>query len=155
MRNRYQGRLTPALWTCPKCGRIFRRANLRHSCDVGSRKAMLASKPEHLVKLYLVLEKAVKSMGGVEIVTKRRYALFRTTRVFADLVFMRDALRLAILLSRQKQDPLFFKIQKLSTNRVGHVAKLRSLPDLRALLPHLKEAHRFAQAELHEKAGKA
>ena len=91
-----------ALWTCPRCDRIFRRPNLQHSCGVGSRKGMLAGKPESLVRLYLAMERTLKALGGV---AKRRYALFRTTRVFADLVFMRDALRLAILLNREVKIP--------------------------------------------------
>ncbi len=135
------------LWTCPRCGRIFRRPNLQHSCGVGSRKGMLAGKPEPLVRLYLAMERTLKALGGVEIVAKRRYALFRTTRVFADLVFMRDALRLAILLDREVKDPLFFKIHRMSTHRVGHVAKLRNAASLRAVMPYLKEAYRFAQRE--------
>ena len=87
---------------------------------------MLRDKPEPLVKLYLALEKTLKAWGGVEIVARGRYALFRTTRIFADLVFMKEALRLAILLDREVKDPLFFKIQRMSAHRVAHVAKLRS-----------------------------
>ncbi len=137
----------PALWTCPKCGRIFRRRNLSHSCGVGSRKAMLQGKPEHLVKLYCRMEKSLKAFGGVEIVAKRRYALFRTTRIFADLVFMRDALRLALLLNREVKDPIFFKIQGMSTHRIAHVAKVQTSAALRAVMPYLKEAYLFAQSE--------
>ena len=139
----------PGLWTCPKCARIFRRPNLRHSCGVGSRKAMLQGKPEPLVNLYRQIEKTLRTLGRVEIVAKRRYALFRTTRVFADLVFMRDALRLALLLNREVKDPLFVKIQKMSTHRIGHVAKLRNSAELRAVMPYLKEAFLFAQSEHH------
>lgn len=140
----------PALWTCPHCSRTFRRANQPHCCGVGSRKALLRGKPEPLVKLYLELEKTLKTLGGVEIVARGRYALFRTTRIFADLVFMREALRLAILLHRQVEDPLFFKIQRMG-RRVAHVAKLRSPAELRALKPYLKEAYRFAQSEHYGK----
>ncbi len=108
---------------------------------------MLRGKPEPLVKLYREMEKTLKALGGVEIVAKRRYALFRTTRVFADLVFMSDALRLALLLDREVKDPLFFKVGRMSTHRVGHVAKLRTLADLRAVQPYLEEAYRFAKSE--------
>jgi ABC-type uncharacterized transport system ATPase subunit len=114
---------------------------------VGSRKGLLKGKPESLVKLYLELEKKMKSFGRVEIVARGRYALFRTTRIFADLVFMRDALRLAVLLNREVKDSLFFKTGRMSTHRIAHVAKLRNDADVRAVLPYLKEAHRFAQAE--------
>ena len=106
---------------------------------------MLKGKPEPLVKLYRAMEKDLKAWRGVEIVSKKRYALLRTTRVFADLVFMKDALRLAILLDRTVKKPFFFKIQRMSAHRVGHVAKLRSPAELRAVMPYLKEAYRHAQ----------
>ena len=141
----------PALWSCPRCGRTFRRAHQSHSCGVGSRQALLNGKPEPLVKLYLALEKSLKAWGGVEIVARGRYALFRTTRIFADLVFMREALRLAILLDREVSDPLFFKIQRMSAHRIAHVAKVSCPAELRAVRPYLKEAHRFARSEQSKK----
>src|SRR5437867_1857201 len=125
----------PQLWSCPRCGRTFRRANQSHSCGVGSREALLQGKPEPLVRLYLELERTLQGWRGVEIGAHGRYALFRTTRVFADLVFMSDALRLAILLDREVKKPLFFKMQRLSAHRVGHVAKLRNKDDVRAIRP--------------------
>ena len=48
-----------------------------------------------------IFEHALEGRDDVEIVTKDRYALFRTTRIFADLVFMRDALRLAVHMKRE------------------------------------------------------
>ena len=137
----------PALWTCPRCRRVFRQTHQRHSCGVGSRKRLLEGKLPALVKLYGELERKLKAFGLVEIVARGRYALFRTTRVFADLVFMRDALRLALLLNREVRDPLFFKIQAMSTHRIAHVAKLRSKADLEAVVAYLKEAYFFARAD--------
>src|SRR4051812_6334181 len=87
-----------ALWTCPSCGRVFRQKNQSHSCGVGSRQELLRNRPPELVKLYNAIEASVKKQKGVEVVAKNRCALFRTTRIFADLVVMKDALRLAVLL---------------------------------------------------------
>jgi hypothetical protein len=133
------------LWSCPRCRRTFRQKNQAHSCGVGDREGMLEKKPDELAGLYLKLEKQVERWAGVEIVFKPRYALFRTTRIFADLVFMKDALRLALLLEAEVRDPLFFKIGRMSAHRVAHVAKLRTPADLRAVMPHLKAAHRHAR----------
>src|SRR5262245_20370569 len=79
-------------------------AELGHR-GVGSRDGLLRGKPGLLTELYRSLEKALHGYGGVEVVAKDRYALFRTTRIFADLVFTRDSLRLAILLDREASDP--------------------------------------------------
>jgi hypothetical protein len=139
------GRIAHVMWTCPKCDRVFRQINQAHSCGIGSRAELLAGKPPELAKLFRELEKSLRNCGEHEIVFRGRYALLRTTRIFADVVFMRDCLRLAIVLGRRiGNEPMFFKIQAMSTHRVGHVAKLRSAADLRKVEPYLNEAHRLA-----------
>ena len=108
---------------------------------------LLRNKPAGLVDLYRSLEKIVKSYKGVEIVTKDRYALFRTTRIFADLVLMRDAIRLAIHLEDEKSHPIFFKVGRGEHGRVTHVAKLHDGAELASVEPYLREAYDFAQSE--------
>jgi predicted transport protein len=131
-------------WQCPACGRVFRRTNVRHSCGTGDRAAMLARKPAALVALYEELERVARSHGEIEVVAKDRYALFRTTRIFADVVFMKDALRLALQLDRVHDDPLFFKTARDERGRVTQVAKLHDIGELRAVEPYLRAAYRFA-----------
>jgi len=99
------------------------------------------------VKLYGVLEKTVRSWKGVEIVISKRTALLRTTRIFADMVFMTDALRLALLLDHEVKDPIFFKTGRMSTHRVAHVTRIQTAAQLRAAMPYLREAHRFASSD--------
>src|SRR5262245_40948822 len=84
------GRADAGLWTCPRCGRTFRRAHLKHRCGVGSSAEIVAGRPAPLVDLYRAFERTVTGWGGVEVVARNRYALFRTTRIFTDLVVMSD-----------------------------------------------------------------
>jgi hypothetical protein len=105
---------------------------------------MLSGKPLALVKVYQVLEGDLAKWGPHETFAGDRYALFRTTRGFADLVFMRDSLRLALYLGRRVAAPCFFKVGKVSANRVIHVARLRTLADWRTVRPYLKEAYLLA-----------
>jgi len=134
----------PPAWSCPDCARIFSRANVRHSCGTGDRAVMLAKKPAHLVALYEELERVARACGDIEIVAKDRYALFRTTRIFADVVFMKDALRLALQLDKIVGHPLFFKTVQDARGRVQQVAKLHDAAELRAIEPYLRQAHRYA-----------
>ena len=136
-----------ALWKCPRCGREFRQKNQRHSCGVGSRAELLAGKPPALVTLYGALEKILKPLPGVEVVARGRYVLLRTSRIFSDVVFMRDALRVAVNLGRTVKDPLFFKIGELPGRQVIHVAKVRTAAELRAIAPYLREAYAMAKGE--------
>jgi len=96
-------------WACPKCGRIFRQINQSHACGVGGAETLLKDRPKSLAELYHKLERTVRAFGEVEVVTRNRYALFRTTRIFADLTVTRDALRVVVHLSRQVTDPRFVK----------------------------------------------
>ena len=89
---------------------------------------------------------AVLACAGVEIVNRDRYALFQTSRIFADMVMMKDALRLAVHLKRKVEDPIFFKIVK-DRGQGSHVAKIRSAEELRLVLPYLVEAHRVSVGE--------
>src|SRR6266480_386489 len=133
-------------WACPRCDRTFRQVNQRHACGVGSAGTLLKDRPPALTDLYRKLESTVKRFGDVEVVTRDRYALFRTTRVFADLTVTRDALRVVIHLGRKASAPCFIKIGP-SGNRVSHVVLVRTTTDLRTVMPFLREAFDLAVSE--------
>ena len=134
------------LWSCPRCGRVFRRPNLPHRCGVGSSDEIVRGRPAPLVALYRTFERTVCGWSGVEVVARDRYALFRTTRIFTDLVFMTDALRIAIHLPRRVDDPMFFKVGA-SGRKVSHVARVTTPRGLRKALRYVREAYQMAQGE--------
>ena len=127
-------------WTCPRCNRTFARRNQRHVCGTGERSEVLRGRPPELVDLYAALEQFARSLGPVEFVTRERYVLLRSVRIFADAVVKADAIRLAIHLGREAEHRLFFKIVA-DRSHVTHVAKLRSLADLEPMKPFLHEAY--------------
>jgi Domain of unknown function (DUF5655) len=134
------------MWYCPNCERGFTRKNQRHACGIGNRSEVLRNRPESLVLLYAALEDFAKSLGKVEIVTRERYVLFRSTKIFTDIVVMKDALRVAIHLGRQIEHPIYFKI---GTDRkhIPHVAKITTRAQFSALKPHLREAYEFSLSQ--------
>lgn len=133
-------------WACPRCDRTFRQVNQRHACGVGSAATLLKNRPPALTALYRELETTVRSFGEVEVVTRDRYALFRTTRIFADLTVTRDALRVVVHLGRKVSEPHFIKIGP-SGKRVSHVALVRTAGELRKVIPFLREAFDLAVRE--------
>ncbi len=133
-------------WACPRCGRRFRQVNQRHACGVGSAATLLKDRPLALADLYGTLERTVTRFGNVEVVTRNRSALFRTTRIFADLTVTRDALRVVVHLGRKVNAPCFIKIGP-DGNRVSHVALVRTARDLRTVMPFLREAFDLAVSE--------
>ncbi len=138
---------TRALWTCPACGRGFRRSGQSHGHSRGTKAQLLRGKLPSLAKLYAALNRDLVEWGQHDTLYRERYALFRTTRGFADLVFTRDGLRLALYLDRQDAAPCFFKVGRTSPNRVIHVAMLRTITDWRKVRPYLKEAYQLAVQE--------
>jgi predicted transport protein len=127
-------------WTCPRCNRQFTRKNQRHACGTGDRAEVLRNRPPEVVELYAALEKFAKSLGPVEFVTRDRYVLLRSNRIFADAVIMSDALRLAIHLPRKAEHKLFIKVGA-DRRHVTHVAKLRAMEELKSMKPFLREAY--------------
>ena len=135
-----------AAWACPRCDRTFRQVNQRHACGVGSAATLLKGRSPALTGLYRKLESTVKRFGDVEVVTRDRYALFRTTRIFADLTVTRDALRVVVHLGRKVSAPYFIKSGR-SGHRVSHVALVRTAEELRTVVPFLREAFDLAVGE--------
>jgi Domain of unknown function (DUF5655) len=133
-------------WTCSRCDRTFRQVNQRHACGTGNRSALLKNRPPALVDLYGKLEATVRGFGDVEVVTRDRYALFRTTRIFTDLTVMSDALRVVIHLDRKVAAQYIVKAAR-SGKRVSHVTMIRTAGDLRNITPLLREAYQLAAEE--------
>lgn len=133
-------RRSSPLWSCPKCGRSFTQKNQRHACGTGERSDVLRNRPESVVRTYAALEAFAQSLGPIEIVARERYVLLRSVRIFADLVIMSDAVRVAIHLKRRVDDSIFIKVVE-DRKSVTHVAKLLTVEDLSAVEPYLKEAY--------------
>ena len=131
------------VWRCPKCKRRFTRTNQRHACGAGERAEVLRNRSSELVDLYGALERFASSLGSVEFVTRERYVLLRSRRIFADVVVMADALRLAIHLSRKVEHGLFIKVAA-DRKHVTHVAKLHDMEELDAMKPFLREAYEYS-----------
>ena len=128
-----------------RCGRVIEPSVLPHE-GTRSRSVLLKSRPPALVDLYGKLEAVVRGFGIVEVVTRDRSALFRTTRIFIDVTVMRDALRVVIHLGRKVSAPYFITIGR-GDKRVSHVAKIRTPAELGVITPLLRAAYELAARE--------
>jgi predicted transport protein len=130
-------------WTCPRCKRRFTQTNQRHACGTGERAEVLRNRSSELVDLYEALERFVISLGSVEFMTRERYVLLRSKRIFADVVVMSDALRLAIHLPRKVDHTLFTKVGT-DRKQMTHVAKVHDMQEFNAMKPFLREAYEYS-----------
>lgn len=141
------------VWECHRCHRSFTQKNQRHACGTGNRREVLRNRPEALVRLYESIEAFAKSLGTIEIVARERYVLLRSVRIFADLVIMADAIRVAVHLGRKQDDPIFFKVAS-DRKRFTHVAKLHTVKDFRTIEPYLKEAYELSLDRTEKREGR-
>jgi hypothetical protein len=130
-------------WKCPSCKREFTRANQRHACGTGDRASVLRNRPPELVAVYSALEQLLRSFGPIELVARDRYVLFRTKRIFTDVVVMAGSIRVAIHLSRKVEHALFSKVVA-DQRHVTHVALLHKPAEVAALEAFLREAYTFS-----------
>jgi len=132
-------------WKCPECRRTFARKGQRHACGTGDRAQVLRNRPASVVATYEAVEAIAKSLGRIEIVARERYVLFRTVRIFADVVIMSDAVRIAVHLEREVPAPMFIKIVH-DQKGVTQVAKLTDPAAAARIEPYLKEAYEYSLA---------
>jgi Domain of unknown function (DUF5655) len=130
------------MWACPRCKRRFTRANQRHACGTGGAD-VVRNRPPAIVELYAAIEAFARRLGPIEVVARERYVLLRSVRIFADLVIMADAVRVAVHLGRKVNAPMFFKVVA-DRRHITHVAKLESKAQFPAIAPFLKEAYEFS-----------
>lgn len=130
-------------WTCPNCKRRFTRQNQRHACGTGEGEDVLRNRSAVLVNLYASIQAFVNTLGPIEFVTRDRYVLMRSNKIFVDLVVMSDCLRLAIHLPKEVKNPLFIKVVA-DRRQVTHVAKVRSQKEFNTLKPLLRAAYEFS-----------
>ena len=134
--------MTKASWKCPKCQRVFTQINQRHACGTGNRDEVLRNRPTGLIEIYELIEAHAKSLGRIEIVTRQRYALFRSVRIFADLTVMTSCVRLVVHLRRRVNDTAFSKIVTGERAIVSHVAQLTTAAQWKAVKTYFTEAYR-------------
>ena len=137
-------RMTKQSWSCPTCHRVFAQVNQRHACGTGSREEVLRNRPPALVHIYELIEAYAKTLGPIEIVTRQRYALFRSVRIFADLTVMTGCVRLVIHLRRRVDSPAFSKIVAGERMAVSHIAKLTTPDEWKAVTSYFEEAYRVS-----------
>jgi predicted transport protein len=117
--------------------------NQRHACGLGDGADVLRGRSPELIATYRALERVVTSLGRVETVSRARYVLFRSTKIFADVVIMANAVRLAIHLGRRASDALFIKVVA-DRRQTTHVVKLEHAEQVEAVEPYLREAYAFS-----------
>jgi len=119
-------------WSCPACGREFRRTGQSHSCDplmtLDERLALLEPRQRAICEAVLA---RLPEIGDVQVEPVRVGLFLKRGSVFASLRLRRAGMRLLVMLPRVLDHPRLSHTKVRSgTLRIPHATTLRHSDDV-------------------------
>ncbi len=129
-------------WTCPICGRRFRRANTYHSCGRYPLEHQFIGKELIVHKLYDQLLETFQQFGSVTAHPVKTRIIFQAEVQFAAAVIHKDWLEGYFWLRRQAMHSRIQRIEMGVFRDYGHIFRLSQPDDLdEDLITLLREAY--------------
>jgi predicted transport protein len=123
------------MWTCPKCGRSFKRKDQQHICTLISKENLFAKRPPELKVLYEKIVKQVKKFGEYrEETVNPDVIFFKTKSTFLAVKVKKDHLDIEFFLDHLEDIPPVSKYLQTSKHRVAHVVPIDDEQDINAQL---------------------
>jgi predicted transport protein/predicted RNA-binding Zn-ribbon protein involved in translation (DUF1610 family) len=110
-----------SMWTCPKCGRTFKRKNQDHGCKMVSKGSLFEKRPPELIKLYEKIVKEIKKFGEYrEEALPSAVIMFKTKSTFLAIKIKKGHLAVGFFLDEVENVPPVSKYIQTSKNRWAH-----------------------------------
>ena len=107
------------MWSCPKCGRTFKRKDQQHSCVLISTETLFQKRPPELKQLFKNIESVVKKFGEYREETVRPDVIFlKTKSTFLAVKVKKDHLEVEFFLDHLENLPPVSKFLQTSNHRV-------------------------------------
>ena len=119
-----------ALWQCPRCQRMFPKANQWHSCAAASVDSHFEGKDLRLRQLYNQLLVLLESIGPFRVDAVKSSINLIHKHHFGGVKVRRDTLRIGFLSREMLEDPRILKTEKLGPYKFGHVICIKSDEDI-------------------------
>lgn len=130
------------LWTCPVCGRRFRRVNTYHSCGRYGFEQHFLGKAPFARLLYDHLLETLQAFGLVTAHPVKTRIIFQAEVQFAAAVIHKDWLEGYLWLRRQAAHPRILRIEMGIFRDYGHIFRMDQPDDLDEDLTNLlREAY--------------
>jgi len=111
------GTVVTVLWTCPRCGRQFKRKDQVHSCSLVTEKSHFERKNGEM-NLYLHLKKAVKKQVGTFKTEALKCCIhFVTTFTFAAVKILKGRIRVDFTLHKKMKSKRVVGATQMSARR--------------------------------------
>lgn len=118
-------------WTCPECGRLFRRAKQSHECAPAlSLDEYFSTGPERERPIFDAVMAHLDTVGPVHVEPVSVGIFLKRSQSFAQLRPKQKWVALSFGLERQVQHPLIIRKVERYNGRYHHVANLRDPDDL-------------------------
>lgn len=109
------------MWTCPKCGRTFKRKDQPHGCHLISIDLLFAKRPRVLKKLYEKIVAVIMKLGNYrKEAVPSGVIFFKTVSTFLAVRVRKDHLDVGFFLEKIENVPPVSKYIQTSKYRFAH-----------------------------------
>ncbi len=135
------------MWTCPKCGRSFKRSEQNHTCVLIDKEDLFKKRPQELKALYKKVFEIVKKFGAFrEETVLPDVIFFKTKSTFLAVKVKKDHLEIEFFLDHIEDEPPVAKYLQTSKQRVAHVVKIDSPKDIdKQLINWMKTSYQLVE----------
>jgi len=133
------------MWTCPKCGRTFKRKDQPHGCHLISSDTLFVKRPPELKKLYDKIIAEVKKFGDFrEEAVPSGVIFLKTLSTFLAVRVKKDHLEVGFFLEKIEDVPPVSKYIKTSKYRFAHEVQVDRPEDIdHQLISWIKRSYKL------------
>ena len=137
------------MWTCPTCGRSFRKANQSHSCRLTAKEELFAKRSPDLKEIYDKIISAIKPWGTFREEAVPPDTIFlKTHSTFLAVKIKRDRLDIEFFLDHLENNSPVSKFLQTSAHRFVHYVPVDCNADIDSrLINWIRESYRLILAK--------
>ena len=128
------------LWQCPSCGRAFANRNQSHACGRHDLESHFEGKAPETRAIFEAFHVLLERFGPVTVLPEKTRIAFQHRMSFAQLTVKRHWVDGHFVLARRAEDPLFTKVESLSTRNHVHHFRLEDRAQVELLAGYAREA---------------
>ena len=112
-------------WTCPRCGRSFGRENQWLACrPAASVSTTVAGRLPSQAAIADAVLSFLADLGPTVVEGVGKRVMIKRSRTFAELIFRREDVELAFVVSRTIDSPRIVRTLAMTSRRIAHVVRL-------------------------------
>ncbi len=135
------------LWRCPACARDFANPNQSHACGRHDLESHFAGKDPIVRVVYESFRAMIETIGPVTVLPEKTRIAFQARMSFAQLTIRRRWVLGHFVLARRAEDPIFTRVESLSSRNHVHAFRIDDPSQVDALRDFAREAYAVGRQE--------